>query len=103
MSKTLPTPKNAGHAEGPAKSNEVSNEVKSDFPEGEIEVVANQKGFYNQRRIAKDQKFSVKSFEELGSWMICEDKKTEKLKVEMIEERKAARKKAAQEARKNLV
>lgn len=103
----LPTPSpvaasvdNTGHATGPEKIVTPSNEVKSEFPEGEIEVTANQEGFYNQRRIAKGEFFSVKSFKDLGSWMICEDKAQDKLRLKMIEDRKIERKKAAIIARK---
>lgn len=54
-----------------------------------IEVVATRKGFYGQTRIPKGQTFSVASFDDLGEWMICTDKETEKKRVKFFKDKKA--------------
>jgi len=70
----------------------ISNSLKISVPKGGIKVVATRKGFYNQLRIKTGDKFTVNSFEKLGSWMICEDKEFEKKRVELLKDKKKARK-----------
>jgi hypothetical protein len=69
---------------------EVSTEVKMPVaPSKGIEVVATMNGFYNQSRKKDGDKFFVKSFEELGSWMICIDPVLEKKRQEFLKQKKA--------------
>ncbi len=42
-----------------------------------IAVVALRDGFYGGQRMKPGQKFNVKSMQDLGSWMKCEDPKIE--------------------------
>lgn len=53
-----------------------------------IEVIANRKGFYNQRRLVTGDKFKVKNFEALGEWMNCVDPVIEKQRVKVLQEKK---------------
>lgn len=46
-------------------------------PVREIAVTALREGFYGHQRMKPGQKFKVKSFEQLGSWMKCDDPKIE--------------------------
>ena len=66
----------------------VSNSLKMGKPHPGIKVMATRKGFYNQRRIVEGTKFSVKSFEELGEWMKCEDASIEEKRVKVLKEKK---------------
>lgn len=54
-----------------------------------IDVVATGKGFYNQTRHREGDKFVVKSFEEIGSWMMCLDPVFEKKRQEILKNKKA--------------
>jgi hypothetical protein len=58
-------------------------------PSKGIEVVATGFGFYNQSRKREGDKFFVKGFEELGSWMICIDPVLEKQRQEFLNKKKA--------------
>lgn len=62
-----------------------------EVPKRGIEVVASMKGFYNNRRIREGQKFFVKNFEDLGAWMICEDKALERKRLEFLKQKKAGK------------
>lgn len=69
---------------------ESESEIKlPKVPVGGIEVVATRKGFFGQQRYKKDDKFFVKSFEELGEWMKCSDSNFEKQRVAFFKEKKA--------------
>ncbi len=58
---------------------------------GSVEVVALRPGVYKRDRKAKDDKFRLDSFEQLGSWMRCVDPVVEKKHQEtMIEKKKRA-------------
>lgn len=70
----------------------ISNSLIIDIPKGGIKVVATRKGFYNQNRIVIGQKFTVPSFDQVGTWMVCEDKLHEAKRLKLIEDKKKARK-----------
>ena len=57
-----------------------------------IEVVATQKGFYNQRRVEEGTTFKMKCFEDLGTWVKCTDSAIEKKRVEFFKNKKKAKK-----------
>lgn len=59
------------------------------IPKEGIKVVATRKGFYNQNRISTGKKFYVSKFEELGTWMICEDPAMEQKRLEFFKNKKA--------------
>lgn len=54
----------------------------------QIDVVATGKGFYKQQRIKEGDKFVVAKFEQLASYMRCVDPAIEKMRLQMMEERK---------------
>lgn len=74
------------HSHETTISNSLENVM---IPKGGIKVVALRKGFYNQNRLSKGAKFTVKSFDELGLWMRCEDSDLEKKRVQFLKEKKA--------------
>ena len=49
-----------------------------------IEVVASRKGFFGQQRYKENDKFKVKKFGQLGSWMRCIDPVMEKKRSEFF-------------------
>lgn len=74
----------------PSDDNDSSVDLPKSHSKG-IEVVALRKGFYNQNRIKENEKFTVKSFEELGEWMKCLDPDIEKEKNKFFKEKKASK------------
>lgn len=58
-------------------------------PKKGIDVVATAKGFYNQMRIKEGERFTIKSFEDIGEWMTCIDPSFEKKRREFLKAKKA--------------
>lgn len=70
----------------------LATEIKAPIaPSKGIEVVAMGFGFYNQSRKIEGDRFFVKSFEEVGSWMRCIDPLFEKKRVEFLKSKKASK------------
>lgn len=53
-----------------------------------IEVVALEKGFYNQNRIAEGNRFTIKSEEDFGTWFRCIDPVMEGKRLEAIKNKR---------------
>lgn len=66
-----------------------SSLVTPPAPKKGIEVEALRKGFYNQHRLKEGEKFTVKTFEELGEWMKCTDPDLQKKHYENLKIKKA--------------
>lgn len=66
----------------------VSNQMEFPVPQGEIEVEALRKGFYNNNRIRVGKVFKISRFEQIGSWMKCTDPKLEKRRIEFLNEKR---------------
>lgn len=81
------------HEEKPAMVNidkDISTQLNvPSAPKKGIEVVAQMKGFYNQKRYNQGDSFLIKSEEQFGSWMKCVDPAFEKKRIEIIKLRKA--------------
>ncbi len=67
----------------------VHNLTKVEGPKRGIEVVANDKGFYNQIRRKVGDKFIIRSEQDFGDWFRCVDPNLEKKRVEFIKAKKA--------------
>lgn len=53
-----------------------------------IQVVATEKGFYNQLRLAEGNEFTIRSEEDFGSWFKCIDPVFEKKRIAAMNNKK---------------